>query len=245
MATESKLVTLDNLQDAVTRILELLGTKADIDGEPRFTGVKLLYGEDSCFKLMMDDTSDPPEILVVTNGEPKTLAMNFSDKIFTKRIDTDEITTSDWSEADSETYYCMPTSSVEAKTKATTAANGGGTVLTTKYRNYEYSIRTLTAGMSLTIEPFVYSKINISTGGSVAISLDKFNSGAVNEYWIELNIGNDFGSVPNQNGSPVMFYDNANIRWAGGEPGWATLRNKTVQIHIVNKIASYVIINNA
>lgn len=242
MATESKLITLDNLQDAIGKILELLDTKADIDGEPRFTGVKLLYGEDSYWELVIDDNSETPEIAVVTDDELKILATNYSEKLATKCVDTDEITTSDWAESDSEIYYCLPTSSINAKTKATTTANGGGTILTTRYRNYEYTVYTLAYGQSIIVNPFVYFKININTGGSAAIQLDKLNSGMINEYWIELNISNDFDATEI---APVTFYQDSDLRWVGDEPDWTTLQGKTVQIHIMNKIANYVIVNNA
>lgn len=242
MATESKLITLDNLQDAIGKILELLDTKADIDGEPRFTGVRLLYGEDSYWELVVDDNSDTPEIAVITDDEPKVLAINYGENIATKHIDTDEITTSDWEEPGSEVYYCLPTSSANAKTKATTTINGGGTILTTRYRNYEYATDTLTYRKSIVVKPFVYFKVNVNTGGSVAISLDGLNSGMVNEYWIELNINGNFAGTEN---APVMFYQDSDLRWVGDEPDWTTLQGKTVQIHIMNKIANYVIVNNA
>jgi len=63
----------------------------------------------------------------------------------------------------------------------------------------------------------------------------------VNEYWIELNINGNFAGTEN---APVMFYQDSDLRWVGDEPDWTTLQGKTVQIHIMNKIANYVIVNN-
>ena len=134
--------------------------------------------------------------------------------------------------------YAFPTSPEDVVTRAD-GPYGGGSILTSKYRFYSSHLETYDSGYS--------NPSGLAWSGqycifenypSITVTLRGF-SHKINEYWLEF--------IFPSNVEPAVAFTNRvsadSVVWPQGEPTWSTLGGKRIQIHILNWIATYYIID--
>lgn len=170
------------------------------------------------------------------------------------------------------TYYAFPNAALEFRTKANRPqgvgvmpgseeqqeiSGGGGVILTSRYRSYDQQILTINIMQprSFSVSSSVYTIINfnedsIPQGENIHhtqyISLSTAFDGRPCDHWLEINIPNNISSI---NLDIKMFFLTSTsgriyVKWVGGEPMWSKLGGRTVQIHVINKIATWGIVGD-
>lgn len=245
-----KLITAENLAVFRDRLMERMAGNVQEGGSASFSSVSL-SSNDTQATLSYDADSESV-VLSLPGDVTTTLAVNGSTDMKTARMTAPELSTSSDASSDGKrTVYCLPTSPLESRIRATSivpTANdqgefteyGGGVILTTKSRSYTKIMNNLisTEVFDATAYCDCYCCYNDVCG--INITLDGLNSGKTTEYWIELHFAADLIPASETVTSPVVFTNNQFIHWAGGEPDWSEMAGHLVQIHIMNNIATWV-----
>lgn len=248
MADSKKILTVAKLEDVVRAIMQKVNdkvTSGDVVPAPNgisfADNVKMEYEQSSNSIVFTvnygEDGGGNPvvgqlRLRMSESGEFDLVArLNTNEKsIIVPTVETDMLIAGN-------RQYCFASSRVEARAVAN-GVHGGGIILTTKNRSFVKSVTTVPVNSTQTVDVFPNQYHVINLRGSADISLSGNYDGSVNEYWIEVNLLNDFSSTTlrtvtfsNDNEDPLF--------WAGGEPQWSTLSGVRIQIHIMNNMATW------
>lgn len=130
--------------------------------------------------------------------------------------------------------YSLPYPPLDIRPRVLDPGNGGGILLSTRYRAYESVVYTQSPTISsgaldVTATPYTFTIIN--NARNVNITLNKVPN-EVNEFWIDINF---VAGIPS-----VAFGGNETLVWPDGEPDWSTMANTRVQLHIMNGMVWFV-----
>lgn len=242
---KDKLVTVDQLQTVAAKLKELIDNKPDSNSNAEFSSVTIgntTFTVDLDGKIKYADEQDNTGNLIVDNIIDQDVSVNSitADKICDYNTDMS---------GSSRTVYSLPTSTAATRLES---FGGGGTILTSKYRSYQVSTRTIGTGMgmSILVSPFVYSIIKVAEDvPSFNLAFMADPNSPCDEWWADITFGttNESGYIiPDGNEhtptQPNVMFD-GELFWVNGEPDWSKMLYKRVRIHVLNNIAEYVVIN--
>lgn len=243
----SKLVTVEQLKSAMEKLLEQINSKLSattendtipVSGNVSFTYMDV-YGTDSGILFTNKFSGDSVTLTVDQSSTPSNGNILVSDSNgYTNDLRIDGFMGGGSNGNGSLKYYCLPTSSTQARTLATVSGTAGGILLTSRNRSYEKLSYTVASGEANDVYPDPYTYTVVEANGGIAVQFP-ISSGSIEEYWIEIIIPDTINAPRPYTSRPVTFYGQ-DILWSDGEPDWAELSSVRVQIHILNGIATYV-----
>ena len=245
-----KLITAENLAVFRNKMMEQIAGNVREGGSASFSSVSL-SSNDTQATLSYDADSESV-VLSLPGDVTTTLAVNGSTDMKTVRMTAPELSTSSDASSDGKrTVYCLPTSPLESRIRATSIVPtvdsqgefteyGGGVILTTKSRSYTKITNSLVPDEAFDAVAYCDCYCCYNDVGGISITLDELNSGKTTEYWLELHFTDTLIPAGETATSPVVFTNNQSLFWAGGEPNWAEMAGHLVQIHIMNNIATWV-----
>ena len=251
------LVTKELLKASVQRILGMLDGFVSKDSNASLETVDLPnHARISSTTETLEDESEIPVIEMTVDDDADTATTNLN--VYGKIASRDGIQPYILHDTAGK-YYTLPNDGSYPASLGLETANDGGTVLTTKYRQYEVISKTVTSSSSdstVVCHPNMYNVLDVNgiNGDKFTISLK--TSGINNrcdEYLIELDLRSlhqsdftasqqliDFFQQTPQSESPGGAVSSNNIvLWANGAPVWYSLIGRIVLVHIVNRIATW------
>ena len=252
-----KLITLEQLQAVVTEIKNILDQKA-------YKYEVITYDDPSNHEQIEEEGPTSPN----TSGSPvftidrtnNALLATYSGRGYvsasipvagtkyvaytndsSQEISCGTLTTDklcDYGSNGTSTVYALPNSSATVQSAARNS-NGGGVILTTRFRSFDKAVFTAQrTPQTLNVNVISGVYYRFLWHSSLNLSLISNRGTFVDEYWLDISI------AENTTPSITLAYSNDySLNWVSGEPDWSTLDGQRVQIHIVNGIASYVVVD--
>lgn len=234
-----KLITLDQLKKIYNDLINRINTKISKGSAAEVSSLKV----DDKVTLFYDKRFDSISFAGPEGKGSVNLVFPSQDRInsFSEDLEVHSVSVVELRAFDRQNLpisYAFPTSTEDVITKAD-GPYGGGSILTSKYRFYSSRVSTY--------DPYYSNPSGLAWSGqycifenypSITVTLRGF-SHKINEYWLEF--------IFPSNVEPAVAFTNRvssdSLAWPQGEPTWSTLGGKRIQIHILNWIATYYIID--
>lgn len=249
-----QLITLAQLEAVVEKLVEKINARAVSSGSSDVEFRKITIGDmvisatshtliitDSASgkytKIKPDTATGTESNVVIDNGAGQIIRAT---SVVTDSVETDKIVTGTKT-------YALPSSTNDAILSAS-AVSGGGIITSTREKNM--AVNTFMGQVGDSVDPKAHT-INIYDnsynkvqyiGGSSSVILSTLNvvssvSGIISDCWIELCF-----NVP-KSGPEVNILFNQGVAWPNDEtPVWEDFRDGSVQIHIVQNIATFTVL---